>query len=291
MKLLIKLIMVPMGFVFTALPRKLQICAANAMGIFWFDILRLRRDVVLSNLKLAFPEWSEKKRIQVGRKSIQNLCLSFFEYFIIVRFKPEWRDKYFEIEKDKFAPVDQEIQKGHGVFLLSLHLGAIDFALAGYQKFGYNITCTFRRIKNKAFDDFVTGLRQKEGIKTLEDRRNPFDIFRALKNNDCVLFIMDQYMGKPHGINARFFGHPAGTAAGLAAFALKTGQPVYPAYNYRRNGKIVLTAGRPILIDLEGDREQNILKATQKFNDSLEEIIRKHPEQWLWVHKRWKEYV
>ncbi len=284
----IKIILTPICFIFSILPRWSQEACANFLGIIWFDVIRLRRRVVLENLDLAFPHWEKEKKIQIGRKSIQNLCLSFLEYLLVFRFRPEWKDRFFKIQG--FEGVDKELQKGHGVLMVSLHLGAIDFAMLGYLSFGYKMAITSKRINNKIFDELLMEKRKKEGITVIEDRRNPFAIFRALKDNKCLVFIIDQFMGIPYGIPVKFFGQTAWTAAGPAAFSLKTNLVVYPVYNYRKNGQIILQAEEPIPVEIVGDHEQNIKHMTQKYNDRLEEIIRKYPEQWMWVHKRWKGY-
>lgn len=288
MKYFIKFFMIPMSGIFAALPRRVQFCLAQILGILWFDIIRLRRNLVIANISHCFPEWPMEKRIQVGRQSVQHLCMSFFEYLVIYNYKPSMHSELFEIEGREI--IDQQLQKGKGALLMTLHLGAIDLALVGFSGFGYKVSATLKRIKNEAIDKFVNDLRAKHNIKFIADRRNPFDIFRALKNNEAVIFVMDQHMGAPHGIPVQFFGRKAWTAAGLSAFAMKTQSPVIPIYNFRRkDGKIAFGVLSPIELDVGSDREQNIRAMTQKYNDALEQIVRSHPEQWMWVHRRWKD--
>jgi KDO2-lipid IV(A) lauroyltransferase len=288
MKLFIEFILIPWSGIFARFPRKLQFFCAQILGCIWFDIIRLRRKLIIANLTQAFPDWSRAKKISVGRKSVQHLCLSFFEYLIIYNYKPEMHKKYFEIHGNEV--IDEQLKKGKGALLMTLHLGAIDFALLGFSGFGYKINATLKRIKNESIDQFVNDMRAKNKIKFIADRKNPFDIFRALKNNETVIFVMDQHMGKPHGIQVDFFGKKAWTAAGLAAFAMKTQMPVITIYNFRReDGKIEIGVLDPIELEVHSDREQTIKVMTQKYNDALEKVICMHPEQWLWVHRRWKD--
>lgn len=287
MKLFISLILIPASSIFVNLSRRAQFFCAQILGCIWFDVIRLRRKVAIDNLTVAFPDWPMSKKVSVARKSVQHLCLSFFEYMIIYKYKPEYLNQYFDIHNKK--KIDDQLAKGKGALLMTLHMGAIDFALLGFSGFGYKVNATLKKIQNEPIDKFVNELRAKHGIKFIADRRNPFDIFRALKNNETVMFVMDQYMGAPHGIPVKFFGKTAWTAAGLSAFSMKTQMPVIPVYNFRReDGKIEINALDPIELEVIEDREQNIKVMTQKYNDALEKIVRLHPEQWLWIHKRWK---
>src|SRR5690606_26102789 len=274
MKYFIKFFMIPTSGLFASLPRRVQFFCAQLLGILWFDIIRLRRKLVIDNISHCFPEWPMAKRIRVGRKSVQHLCLSFFEYLIIYNYDSSLHSKFFELSGKEI--IDRQLEKGKGALLMTLHMGAIDFALIGFSGFGYRVSATLKRIKNEAIDKFVNDMRAKNNIKFIADRRNPFDIFRALKNNETVIFVMDQHMGAPHGIPVEFFGRKAWTAAGLAAFAMKTQNPVIPIYNFRReDGTIAIGALDPIELEVNDDREQNIRIMTQKYNDAIEQIVRK----------------
>ena len=287
MKIFINFIFIPLSAAFSKLSRRGQFFIAQVLGVLVFDILRIRRQVAIKNIGLAFPDWPMEKKVSVARQSVQHLLLSFLEYMIIYHYKKDSRDKYFEISNKEI--VDAQLAKGKGALLMTLHMGAIDLALVGFAGFGFKVNATLKRIKNKSIDKFVNDLRAEHNIKFIADRRNPFDIFRAIKNNECVIFVMDQYMGPPHGIPVEFFGYKAWTAAGLSAFSMKTQMPVIPLYNFRRDdGKICIDVLDPVELEVTSDREQNIKVMTQKYNDALEQIVRRHPEQWLWVHKRWK---
>lgn len=271
-------------------PRKLQTALANTIGFLWFDVFRFRRTVILENLKLAFPEKDLEWHKKVGRKSTQNLCLSFLDYFILYRVNSKNISKYVQL--NNVESLKKQIQEGQGTLVLSLHLGTIDLAPAALALNGYKVHITLKTIKNKTVDLFINNLRRSKGVTPLADRRNPFEIFRSIKKGYPTIFIMDQYMGNPHGRELKFFGHPAGTAVGLAGFSLKTGLPVIPMYNFRRaDGMISIVSEDPILPESISDVfEENIRYNTQKYNDRMELIIKKYPEQWMWVHRRWKKF-
>ncbi len=276
--------------VFCALPRRTHLMLANAMGYLWFDILKFRRKHVIDNLNLAYPDKPESWKVLVGRKSIQNLCLSFLDYFVLYKINKENVSETVVLEN--VETLRAQYEKKEGVLVLSLHLGTIDLAPAGLGLHGFPMSITLKKINNEVINTFIENLRKSKGVNALADRRNPFEIFRAVKRGDVTVFVMDQYMGKPHGIEAKFFGQPAGTASGLAGFSLKTNLPVIAVYNFRRaDGKIYIVSEPPIWPEVVSESfEENIRYNTQKYNDKIEEIVRRHPEQWMWVHRRWKNF-
>ena len=128
-------------------------------------------------------------------------------------------------------------------------------------------------------------------MKTIDPHgtRTPFEVLKAIGKNECVIFVLDQFMGKPYGIENTFFGRKTGTAYGLALFAIKTGSPVLPLYTYRdeklRTHMVFL---EEIPLEKIEDRDLQIKVMTQKYTDKIEEIVRQKPGQWMWVHRRWK---
>ena len=133
-----------------------------------------------------------------------------------------------------------------------------------------------------------------KGVKYIDAHSptNAFEIFKALKKNSMVAFVVDQFMGKPFGIATQFFGKRTGSAYGLALFAQKTKSPIVPVYTYEGSDKKMHVVFEPV-IDINPfiveDKTQSLQNITQHFCDKVEEIIRRHPEQWMWVHRRWKD--
>lgn len=259
------------------------------VGHLWFDILRIRRDVIDSNLQLAFPDWDEKKRIQVGRESCKNMGRGFIEYFIMPFLNEKNFDKYFTDKGwENYLKAKEE---GKGVMILSLHLGSYDLLSAYLAHKGMPIHLISKEMKLEWLNDLWFGLRKSKGIKFISDRKAKFDIIKALKRKEVVTFVIDQFTGPPIGIESSFFGKKTGSPKGLALFHAWTKAPVIPLYNYRLpNNKIQMEVLEPVELELQEDRDQTVAIMTQKYNNILEEIIREHPEQWLWVHKRWKEF-
>lgn len=274
-------------------PRSWVRACGGALGFLWIDFFKFRRQIVLDNLDIAFPEWSPGKKLEVGRKSVYFLGYNFAEFFMIPAMNERWlrRNVVFE-------GVDNLIkarEKKKGVYFLTLHLGNGDMGANAIAMRFCDVYLITKRFKNKLFNDIWFSIRGAQGVHYIDAHgpSNAFDILKALKKNAGLVFVVDQYMGKPYGIATRFFGKRTGTAYGLALFAQKTKSPVVPVYTFEgEDGKMHIVFEpemdlQPFIVE---DKSQSLLNITQHFCDKVEEIIRRHPEQWLWVHRRWKNF-
>ncbi|WII72019.1 lysophospholipid acyltransferase family protein [Bdellovibrio sp. 22V] len=293
MKLFIKFFVKFMVFFSSLFPRTWLRKSGAWVGFLWYDVFGFRKKIVQDNLNIAFPEWDEKKKHQVGRESVYQLGYNFAEFFFIPSVTPEWIDKNVVFEG--WDNIEKARAGGKGMFFLSLHLGNGDLASNAISMKGQEIFIITKRFKTKWFDDLWFSVRGAKGVKYIDAHgpNNAFEILKALKKNAALVFVLDQYMGKPFGIATTFFGKRTGTAYGLALFAQKTKSPVLPIYTYEGNDKKLHVVIEPAIDTssmVTDDKDQTTLNMTQAFNDKLEEIVRKHPEQWMWVHRRWKDF-
>lgn len=260
----------------------------DLIGILWFDILRIRRKLVLQNLNLVFPQMSVAEKIKIGRKSLRTMGRSFMDYFSVPFIHEKNYNDYFISEGEEHLIA--ALSKNKGVLLTSLHLGSYDFAacsLACKYKPFYIIS---KHFKIELLNKLWFGLRESKGIEFIGERRSSFDILKALKKNGIVCFIIDQFMGPPIGVKTTFFDKETGSPMGLAVFSMKTGSPVIPVYTYKKHNKNVIVFCPEILFEEQEDKDKSVQHMTQVYNHWLEEVILKHPEQWLWVHNRWKRF-
>jgi KDO2-lipid IV(A) lauroyltransferase len=275
------------------LPRSWARSLGGVIGFLWVDLFRIRRDVIFSNLLIAFPEWSKEKRIKVGRESVYNMGRGFFEFFTVPYLNQKWLDTQVVFEGEENLRKARE--SGKGILALSLHLGNGDVATSAIVMKGQPVTIITKVFKNPVINDLWFSFRGSQGVKYIDahGEKTSFDILKTLKRQEAVIFVLDQFMGKPYGISSTFFGKKTGTAYGLALFAMRTKAPVVPIYTYEgadHKMHVVFEPEIPIL-DLVGeDKDLSTLAITQRFNDKIEEVVRKHPEQWMWVHRRWKDF-
>ncbi|QLY26807.1 lysophospholipid acyltransferase family protein [Bdellovibrio sp. KM01] len=280
-------------FFSSILPRKVQRLSGSWIGFLWWDVFGFRKKIVLGNLHIAYPEWTEEQRKKVGRESVYQLGYNFGEFFFIPNMTRQWVDQNVVFEG--LENYEKAKALGKGFFYLTLHLGNGDLAANALSVIGQDISIITKRFKTQWFNDLWFSIRGAGGVKYIDAHgpTNAFDILKALKRNSGLVFVLDQYMGKPFGVATTFFGKRTGTAYGLALFAQKTKAPVLPIYTYEGNdGKVhvVIEPAMDLSVSIVEDKDQSIVNLTQSFSDKLEEIVRKHPEQWMWVHRRWKDF-
>ncbi len=281
-----------LGFLLRPIPRPFLRALGIPLGFLWYDVIRFRRKVVQENLKRAFPEWTEEKRQELGRRTVYGLMKNFFEFFLILAVDEDWMQKNIIFEG--LEHLDRAKADGKGALLLSLHLGQGDLMANCLARRGYKVSIITKFFNSRLLNALWFGVRGAQGVEHIppHGERTPFMILKFLKANGMVGFVLDQHMGKPFGVRTEFFGSPAGTAYGLALFHLKTKRPVVPIYNYLgSDGKIHIVADSPLVYKPEHenlDREQTLVELTQCYTTKIEEIVRKYPEQWMWIHRRWK---
>lgn len=261
------------------------------LAFLWWDVFRFRRFTLYRNVSIVFPEKTKQEKISLIKKSLCWMGYNFVEVLQIPSFDLDRMEK--EARFEGLENYQKAKAQGKGVLLLSLHIGNGDAAVAYMSLFGMDINLITKRFKNKTFNDVWFGLRGKSGTKFIEahGRETAFQILKSLKNQGSVVFVLDQFMGKPFGIESQFFGKTTGTAYGLALFAAKTRAPVITASTYRdEDFKTVISFGPEIEFEENSNNDLQTRQMTEKYNKALEKIILNHPEQWMWVHRRWKKF-
>lgn len=278
-----------LAWMFRLLTRPGRRAAAQVLTWVWFDVVRYRRRLVLANLAIAFPDWPEARRVAVGRESVWHLCYSAAEAFILPFFKREHLGT--EVTFHGLDNRTRALAEGKGVLLLVPHLGNVEKLMAACALEGMASHVIAKRFRSAFFTDLVYGTRESFGTRFIDPHgtRTAFEILHALRRHDYVAFVLDQFMKKASGVETTFFGRKTTTAYGLALFALKSGAPVIPAYGYRdETDRLHVCFGEPVPPDENPDRDIAIQATTQRYNHCMEDLIRQHPEQWMWVHNRWK---
>lgn len=273
-----------LSFLIFKSPAFVRLGLAWFLAFLWFDVLRIRRKVVLDNLRKAFPEWPEKQRLHTARTSLRHLGLNFIEYSYLPFLKRDNVDRYFEFHG--LDVLDDALAKGKGVLLLTLHLGHGDLCAAAMAVKGYPMVMVSKFFKIQWLNDLWFGMRERVGMKFVGPRNSSFQLLRALKNGSVVIIPLDQFTGPPIGVRTKFFGIETGTAAGFAIMADRSKAPVISVYTVRKPD------GRHSLHFVREMKEQGTAeRVTQSFNDELESFVRLYPNQWMWLHKRWKRFV
>ncbi len=274
-----------------SLPQRARDAIGDFIGFLWFDVLRIRRKVAVDNVTIAFPDRSLEERERIARASLHHMGRTLIDFTLFPFFRKSKVEAFFVIKG--LEHVDQALKGGKGALFLTCHLGNGDFAIACMSQLGYPMNLISKEFKARWLNDLWFGMRRKHGTRFISAEKSSFDILKALRRNEIVLFVLDQFMGPPVGVRTRFFGRETGTAAGLALIADRTNAPVLPCYTYRQeDGRqvVVFEAAIPYQRLDDSLREKNIAVMTQVYTDKIETIVRQHPEQWMWIHRRWKEF-
>lgn len=273
-----------------ASPRFIRRLLGVILGTLWFDVFRIRRRLVIENIERAFPNIAHAKAISLGRRSLYNLGQNFVEYSFLpfLNQKNVHRRLIFENPENLRKALDRK----KGVILITLHMGNGDLAVAGLSLLGYPMVLVSKLFKLKWLNDLWFGMREKLGTEFIPPRDSSFQLLKKLKAGKVVVIPLDQFTGPPIGVKTTFFGVETGTAAGPALMALRSGAAVVPAYTFRNlQGRHEIHMLPEIDMESFKQAEDPSLAATQYFNHILEDLVRKHPDQWMWIHRRWKRFV
>jgi KDO2-lipid IV(A) lauroyltransferase len=253
----------------------------------YLGLVRLRR-VGERNLGLALPELPSKTKKRILRHVFRNLGWQLVEFCRLPRYTAENTRGWIRTEGlEHFAAAKA---RGRGVLVLTGHLGAWELSSFYHSLMGHPMGMVIRRLDNRMLDDYVNGIRCLHGNQVLHKDDFARGLLHAMRAGETVGILMDTNMTPPQGVFVRFFGITACTASGLARVALKTGAAVVPGFLVWQPGErqYVLHFGPELRLTRSEDHEADILAATQQCNDVLESWIRRYPDQWLWIHRRWK---
>lgn len=271
------------------LPVRVQEFLGRLIGLFWFDVLRIRRRTAIENIKLAYPEKSHKEAVRMARLSLIHMGYNIIEIFCFPFLDCQTILKncnYKDLKK-----LEDALNEKRGVFLLTAHVGNGDYATAGFSCQGFKMNLISKEFKSKGLNKFWFQVRKKFGTQMIAPKKSSYEILKALKRQETVIFVLDQYTGPPNGIVTQFFGKKTGTALGLALLAQRSKAVVLPVFTYRESyGQHIVQLGNPVDWTEVTNPDDAILVNTQKYCDVVESMIRQCPEQWMWVHRRWKNH-
>ena len=240
-----------------------------------------------TNLRLAFPEWTDAQRQQVIRKMARNLGRMAAEFARMPKYSPA--NIHDLVILDGHENFLEGHKRGKGVLYLTGHVGGWELSSFAHALYGYPLHYTARPLDNRKLDELVNRYRGLSGNRPIFKNESARVMLKVLKDAGTVGILADQNTMPSEGVFVDFFGTLACTTTGLARVALHTGAAVVPGYAYWDEvaGKYRLRFEPPVELIRTGDAERDIFENTQKFTKVLEEIIRKYPDQWVWVHGRW----
>jgi KDO2-lipid IV(A) lauroyltransferase len=270
------------------LPRPLA--RAMGFGLAWVVYLlhaRLRQ-VGMRNLALVFPEKSESERARILRGEFASLGRQLAEVCKFPAYTLENVEQV--VVYDGLENYERAYARGKGVLFLTAHFGGWELSAFTHSLHGHWMHVVVRAMDNVYLDRLIRKYRTMHGNQIVEKDDFVRGLLAAMKAGEVVGILMDTNMTPPQGIFVDFFGIPACTASGLARIALRTDAAVVPTFTIwdKQLGKYRLRFDPAVELARTGELESDIHANTQKFTSMIEDYVRKYPEQWLWVHRRWK---
>ncbi len=270
------------------LPRPVARGLAMSVTLLAYLLVGRFRRVARRNLELALPELNAGERRRIAHGVFRNLGRMLAEFAHFPRYTFDNVGKV--IAFDGFENYAEALRRGRGVLFLTGHLGAWELGAFAQSVYGYPLHVVIRALDNPSLNALVNARRTLAGNYIIEKRDFLRGILEALKKNEAVGILMDQNSSEQEGVFVDFFGRAACTATGFAKIALRTGAAVVPAFAFwdPQRGHYRLRFDPPLDLVRTGDSKHDVAANTQLFTRVLEEHIRRLPDQWLWIHRRWK---
>jgi len=268
------------------LPEGLVWHAAAAASRIAYLIDACHRRLALNNLDLAFGDSKTKiEKRRIARGAFRSLFLTVAELILIPRIM---RDLSRHAELRNAAGVSNALLKKRGVIFIISHFGNWEIMAHTCVSLGNKLASVGRPLKNPLIYREIERLRCFNGAVVLKKKWIAREIIERLKNNWCVALLVDQYAGR-HAPFVPFFGRPVSTTPAAALLAMKTGAVVLPVFDVReRYGYHHSYVCDPVDIVATGDREADIRENCARFNRVIEDWVRRYPDHWLWMHRRWR---
>jgi KDO2-lipid IV(A) lauroyltransferase len=270
------------------LPRSLaRGAAAGAMRLLLVLLPRMRKTAEF-NLRLAFPEWSDAQRCGALKGMARNLGWMAAEFARLPKYTRENIEEVVMLDgHENFL---EGKKRGKGVIYLTGHIGAWELSSYAHALYGFPLHYMARPLDNAPLDKLVNDYRSNSGNRPIYKNEAARLMLKVLKEEGTLGILADQNTMPGEGIFVDFFGKAACTTTGIARVALHTDAAVVPGYAHWdvALGKYRLRFEPPVELIRTGDAERDVRENTQRFTKVIEQIIRKHPEQWVWIHARWK---
>jgi KDO2-lipid IV(A) lauroyltransferase len=260
---------------------------ARVLGRLWFRIDKRHRNITIDNLTWAFGrEWSEEKIEQTARQVFVNIASMLFEVAWSARLSKSRFLSHFTVKG--LRHVKAAHAKGKGVLVITCHMGNFEMLIPAIEGTGLKGYAIYRKLDFEPLEHLIRRLRQRFGVTMVPMRGAARKIDAILRAGGVVGTLLDQNVDWYQGVFVDFFGRPACTNSGLAALAIRTKAPVLPMYTMRKNREFLIEFLPEIPLEDTGDRIKDLENNTQNYTAAIEAMVRRYPDQYFWVHNRWK---
>ena len=271
---------------FSLLPLSVALAIGRGLGWILGSVVRHRRSDVIEAISRSFPEKSEREVLQVVNGMYRHLGMNGVEFMRLLGGRSDQIDQLVTVSGEEH--VREALSRGKGVLALVSHVGNWEYLALSIARLFHPTGIIIKDIKKSDLNDYLVESREAQGIKIFLRRGAYRACVRALRENMLIGFVLDQNMRATEGAFVDFFGRPACTTLGLAHMAARSQCPIVPIFIERKPGGRHEVTVQPLL-EPPGSRDLEELEAaTALYTSIIEEAVRKHPEQWTWIHRRWR---
>ena len=269
-------------------PRAFALRAGQAVGALACAVLRRLRRHAEVNLRLAFPDLDELERRRIRRGVFRNLGRLLGEVSQFPRLNRENISSIVVYEG--LENYLNAVAEGRGVILLTGHIGAWELSVYAHSIYGHPMSFLARRIDNPLVEQLAESYRARYGARSIDKRGSVREVLKTLKSGGVVGILADLNTSREEGVFCDFFGVEACATAGVATLALRTGAVVLPGYLiWDEKARIHRLHFEPSIETINtGNQKEDVVANTARYAKVMESIIRRHPDQWLWIHRRWR---
>jgi KDO2-lipid IV(A) lauroyltransferase len=272
------------------LPRRAAVGLGRTMSriVYWLPG-NLRR-TGQRNLEIAFPEMSNRERRRLVRDCFDNLGRLLGEFSQFPRATPETLRQLIEYDEVGLAYLREAERNRRGVIFLTGHVGAWELLSFGWSALEYPISFLVRPIDNPLIEEMIEKVRTRFGNRAIDKKNAARESLRVLRDGGTLGILSDLNTQTREGVFVPFFGRLACTTAGIATLALKTNAVVIPTVAVwdKTRQRYFFHGDPPVQLIRTGDRQKDVEVNTARFAAAIERLVRLYPDQWLWIHKRWK---
>ncbi len=274
-------------FCFRCVPLFIRKLVFKSLLMLCYHASAKHRLIALHNLRCAFPEKDMEELIRIAKGVYRNLAITMAEFFSMPYITRENLHEWLELEG--LEHFEAGIAQGKGLLTIIAHFGNWELMPVTTPFFLKPAYIVYRPLDSPLIDNMVEYVRTINGNEMVMKGGSGKRIMELLKENHPIAILSDQNVAAPEGVFVDFFGRPACTGVGLAVLALRSGAPVLPMFMARqKSGKYKFILKPLVEISRTGDYEKDLLENTQRFTKVVEDVVREYPDQWFWIHQRWK---
>jgi KDO2-lipid IV(A) lauroyltransferase len=279
-----------LAWVLTALPLALALRLGACVGTLLYLVSWPHRRIGMRNLAIALPERSRAEHRRILRHSLQNLGRTAVEIVRLPTFTDAQLLDMVRFEDEAWWREAIGRERDTGGLILSGHFGNWELLVYAHGRRGYPVSMVHRTIANPLIDRWLNDIRARAGTKLVRKARAATGVLRTMRDRGLLVLPFDQNSTRGLGVFVPFFGLPASTNSGIARIALRSGAPIVPVFIVRQGTSARHRVYVLPFVEAEhtGDFEADVVRTTERCSLVFEDMVRQHPEQWLWIHRRWK---